>query len=138
MLHLAGDCCCLQVTPVEPNDPHQIAITNSFGMPSMDRDFLLKDIPAAQAALGPGQVRAKTQTEAESSYSLSPGMGFADSFKFEKLTAKDPFVKTQNPVSYATNSLMTKQHTTPDDRQAKSHQVIASPQSGSRVSRLFL
>jgi hypothetical protein len=34
-----------------------VAITNSFGMPSMDRDFLLADIPAAQAALQPGQVR---------------------------------------------------------------------------------
>jgi hypothetical protein len=50
----------LQVTQVEPSDPHHIAITNSFGMPSMDRDFLLKDIPAAKAALNPGQVRAHT------------------------------------------------------------------------------
>jgi hypothetical protein len=33
-----------------------VAITNSFGMPSMDRQYLLKDIPAAAAALGPGQV----------------------------------------------------------------------------------
>jgi hypothetical protein len=33
-----------------------VAITNSFGMPSMARDFLLADIPAAQAALRPGQV----------------------------------------------------------------------------------
>jgi hypothetical protein len=33
-----------------------VAITNSFGMPSMARDFLMADIPAAQAALRPGQV----------------------------------------------------------------------------------
>lgn len=39
--------------------PH-VAITNSFGMPSMDRAFLMKDIPAAKAALGPGQVRGAT------------------------------------------------------------------------------
>eukprot|EP00878_Enallax_costatus_P026126 GHUV01028007.1.p1 GENE.GHUV01028007.1~~GHUV01028007.1.p1 ORF type:complete len:220 (+),score=54.83 GHUV01028007.1:206-865(+) len=38
-----------------------IAITNSFGMPSMTRDFLQQDIPAAQAALGPGQVRPQQQ-----------------------------------------------------------------------------
>jgi hypothetical protein len=34
-----------------------VAITNSFGMPSMDRGFLLADIPKAAAALAPGQVR---------------------------------------------------------------------------------
>jgi hypothetical protein len=33
-----------------------VAITNSFGMPSMDRQFLLADIPKAAAALAPGQV----------------------------------------------------------------------------------
>jgi hypothetical protein len=37
--------------------PAAVAITNSFGMPSMDAQFLLQDIPAAAAALGPGQVR---------------------------------------------------------------------------------
>lgn len=37
-----------------------VAITNSFGMPSMDREFLLGDIPRAAAALGPGQVGSLT------------------------------------------------------------------------------
>jgi hypothetical protein len=37
-----------------------VAITNSFGMPSMDSGFLMADIPAAQAALRPGQVRTFT------------------------------------------------------------------------------
>jgi len=33
------------------------AITNAFGMPSMAPDYLSADIPVAQAALAPGQVR---------------------------------------------------------------------------------
>lgn len=33
----------------------ELAITNSFGMPSMGRDFLLEDIAKAQSSLHPGQ-----------------------------------------------------------------------------------
>jgi hypothetical protein len=37
-----------------------VAITNSFGMPSLGREALMADIPAAQAGLGPGQVRTSS------------------------------------------------------------------------------
>lgn len=43
--------------PVEKpsSNLEEIAITNSFGMPSKGRDFLLKDIAVAQESLSPGQ-----------------------------------------------------------------------------------
>lgn len=39
-----------------PKDTVSLAATNSFGIPSMDREFLVKDIAKAQAGMGPGQV----------------------------------------------------------------------------------
>lgn len=39
-----------------PIGMEEIAVTNSFGMPSRDADYLSRDIPRAQALLKPGQV----------------------------------------------------------------------------------
>src|ERR1700722_266782 len=39
-----------------PQDVASLAATNSFGIPSMDKDFLMADIAAANASLAPGQV----------------------------------------------------------------------------------
>ena len=50
------------VSGVSPAPPPAVAITNSFGMPSMDQQYLLQDIPAAAAALGPGQVSRDRDT----------------------------------------------------------------------------
>lgn len=40
----------------QPHSLKDLAITNSFGMPSQDRDFLFQDIARARQALGEGQV----------------------------------------------------------------------------------
>jgi len=47
-----------------------LAITNSFGMPSMDRDYLLRDIPRAAAALGEGQVGGRADDANMSCHAL--------------------------------------------------------------------
>ncbi|MCB1180563.1 MAG: dihydroorotate dehydrogenase [Chlamydiia bacterium] len=39
-----------------PLTMEQLALTNSFGIPSFDRDFLVEDIAKAQGGLNPGQV----------------------------------------------------------------------------------
>lgn len=60
----------LQAAGVEQPDEAAataVAITNSFGMPSMDAAFLMADIPAAQAALRPGQVRRMRQKACQGS-----------------------------------------------------------------------
>jgi dihydroorotate dehydrogenase len=46
----------LKETKIPPKDLMSLAVTNSFGIPSMDKDFLVKDIATANASLGPGQV----------------------------------------------------------------------------------
>ncbi|MDE3046407.1 MAG: dihydroorotate dehydrogenase [Verrucomicrobiota bacterium] len=38
-----------------PSQLNELTVTNSFGMPSRSPEFLLTDIPAAKAALAPGQ-----------------------------------------------------------------------------------
>jgi dihydroorotate dehydrogenase len=40
---------------VRPSRIEKLAVTNSFGMPSRSRSYLLDDIPKAQASLQPGQ-----------------------------------------------------------------------------------
>ncbi len=39
-----------------PSSMHSLAATNSFGIPSQDAEFLLRDIDAGNRAMGPGQV----------------------------------------------------------------------------------
>ncbi len=46
----------LSATSDLPNSMAELAVTNSFGMPSYDRAFLLEDIARAKKALLPGQV----------------------------------------------------------------------------------
>jgi dihydroorotate dehydrogenase (NAD+) catalytic subunit len=46
----------LQMIPLPPRDIDQLAVTNSFGMPSKSPEFLKKDIPRAKDSLKPGQV----------------------------------------------------------------------------------
>lgn len=42
-------------TKTLPKEIEQLAVTNSFGMPSMPSDFLMQDIARAQSCLKPGQ-----------------------------------------------------------------------------------
>jgi dihydroorotate dehydrogenase len=44
------------VASTRPSRIEKLAVTNSFGMPSRSRNYLLNDIPKAQASLHPGQV----------------------------------------------------------------------------------
>ncbi|MCC5831524.1 MAG: hypothetical protein JJU12_00570 [Chlamydiales bacterium] len=46
----------LSQADLPPQNMHALAATNSFGIPSQGRDFLIEDIARANASLAPGQV----------------------------------------------------------------------------------
>lgn len=46
----------VQVVSTPPQRLSTLAVTNSFGIPSQGRDFLVQDIAETRAALGPGQL----------------------------------------------------------------------------------
>ena len=65
-----------------PREFQQIAITNSFGMPSMSPAFLRQDIPKAKQCLGKGQVLVVSVVG-------TPGADFIGDFVETALLAKD-------------------------------------------------
>lgn len=92
-LPAAGDTTPLQAAGVEQPDEAAataVAITNSFGMPSMDAAFLMADIPAAQAALRPGQLLVVSVTGTPN---RPDGVGFAEDFVQAALLAKQAGAK---------------------------------------------
>jgi len=58
-----------------PQSMRDLAVTNSFGMPSKDREFLKEDIPRANSLLKDGQVMivSVVGTPAESTSTVNPG-----------------------------------------------------------------
>lgn len=66
-----------------PSAIDDLAVTNSFGMPSQSRKFLMEDIPRAKASLSPGQVLIVSVVG-------TPSTGnFAEDFVAAALLAKD-------------------------------------------------
>ncbi|MBF8262999.1 MAG: Dihydroorotate dehydrogenase [Parachlamydiales bacterium] len=67
-----------------PNDSEELTLTNSFGMPSQSRDFLLEDIDRAASSLQRGQAMIVSIVGTPRS-----GRGFADDFIDAAMIARD-------------------------------------------------
>ncbi len=67
-----------------PSYIEELAVTNSFGMPSMAPDFLMQDIARANSYLQPGQVMIVSVVATN-----RPGENFDDDFVKASLLAKD-------------------------------------------------
>ncbi len=73
-----------EITEKLPFDIEQLAVTNSFGMPSMEPDFLLQDIARANGLLKPGQVMIVSVVGTN-----RPGEDFTADFVQAALLAKE-------------------------------------------------
>lgn len=81
-----GDDDPLKAAPGAPADIDldHLAITNSFGMPSMEASYLLEDIPKAKQGLGPGQLLVVSVTGTPN---RPDGVSFQEDFQQAALLA---------------------------------------------------
>jgi dihydroorotate dehydrogenase (NAD+) catalytic subunit len=75
-------------TEITPSNMEDLAVTNSFGMPSMSSQFLMEDIPRANRCLKPGQIMIVSVVGTP-----RPNENFQEDFVQAALLAKDTGAK---------------------------------------------